>query len=845
MNPSPANPEPLGLPPDAFASAFPFHFAVDPELRFRQVGRSLTRLCPDVAPRVLLPGVLRVLRPETQGQPDFAWLVAQRSHLVVFQHATTGLQFRGQLFLCERDQVLVFAGSPWLTDAAQLEFFGIEVADYPAHDPMLDILHVLQSQKVALADAAKLAAKLTAQRAELRATNERLRRQEAEQRKLALVAARTDNAVIVTDAEARIEWVNEGFTRITGYHPEEVRGRTPGSFLQGPDTDPGTVAFMRRAIRQGEPFRTEVLNYHRTGRTYWLAIEVQPIRDDEGRITNFMAVESDITARKRSAEALVLARDAAEAANRAKGEFLATMSHEIRTPMNGVLGMIELLRQTPLSALQREFADGVASSAHALLDIINDVLDFSRLEAGRLPLESVDFDLRALLDGVLENAAHRAPEKPLHFGGIVHHDVPRTLRGDPTRIRQILLNLVGNAVKFTERGEVVVRILPLERSGDGIRLRLEVRDTGIGLTAEQVSRLFQPFVQVDSSSARRYGGTGLGLAICRGLAQHLDGVLGVESQAGHGSTFWLELPLAIPTEIPPAPAPQDPSSPVPRVLVASAHPPTREALAEQLRTGPFLPSEAASLLDLEGRLSVAASGGSGTGIDVVLLDEDLLASGCAFPDEPSLSSLAVHWILLHRASAASTGLRPPFAAGLLKPVKSSQLAEVLAALREGRLLVAPPTEPAALPGAARVAPDPSLAGLVLLLVEDHPVNRRLCELVLDGLGLRADVAVNGLEAVQAVRHQDYDVVLMDCHLPELDGYEATRTIRRLDAERPPGRARRTYIIALTANALVGERERCLAAGMDDYLSKPLHPDDVAAMLRKWLGIDDSSPTPRP
>ncbi|MBL9175461.1 MAG: PAS domain S-box protein, partial [Verrucomicrobiales bacterium] len=770
----------VGLSPELFAAAFPFHFAVGRDLRLIQAGRSLLRVVPEAVSGAAFHDLFRILRPE--GCPSFDFLHDNRSQLFLLEHLGTSMKLRGEFVTLPNGPWLVFLGSPWLQSAAEISERGLSFDDFATHDPIVDLLQLAQAQVMALEDSRRLTERLVAQRSDLRRANEQLqeqnrvlqdtetqlRRSEAEARKLALVAARTDNSVIVTDAQGRVEWVNDGFVRSTGYSLEEMRGRTPGSVLQGPRTDPQTVTLMRENLRNGSGFRTEVLNYTKSGRPYWVSIEVQPVQDASGRVTNFMAIESDVTERRqneqrrqfqhavsraitesssmheglgravraitqglgwawgafwrpispegrlrfedvwhdpsndlsgfcettrsqdlepgmelpgrcwskagmvwlkdvgrdldtarareagragfhaalahpcvadgkivgilelyafhgdaleedliegldavcsqiglfvvreqaeiaarragalqqamfnsaahaltavtpegvylsfnpaaerllgyradevigretpllihdprelaeraaelenelghpveagiesllararmgfkddrdwtlirrdgsrvpvrlsitelrddagtltgflgsavdltdrRQAEAAMRdAKEAAEAANRAKSEFLATMSHEIRTPMNGVIGMTDLLQQTPLTDRQRELTESIGNSAAALLDVINDVLDFSRVEAGKLNISSETFVLRPLVDAVLEVASMRAPEKQLTLAAVIQPELPRRFRGDPVRLRQILLNLVGNGVKFTERGHVVVRV---------------------------------------------------------------------------------------------------------------------------------------------------------------------------------------------------------------------------------------------------------------------------------------------------------------------------------------------------------------------------------------------------
>ena len=372
-----------------------------------------------------------------------------------------------------------------------------------------------------------------------------LRDSEAQARQLSIVASRTDNAVVLTDHQGRIEWVNDGFTRISGYRLDEVIGKTPGAMLQGEQSDPQVVAAMSEAIRRNEGFKEEVINYSRDGMPYWIAIEAQPIFDEHGDVVQFMAIERDITADKQREQELEQARIKAEEANRTKSRFLAMMSHEIRTPLNGVLGTLGLLRDTPLTEEQKKFVETGRYSAENLLAIINDILSFSKLEAGKDELETTVFELHSLVDSVREVLLPRTMEKPIELIVDTDSNIPRHLTGDAGKIRQILLNLAGNAVKFTTHGEVRINTTLLSRHNDEYRLRFMVSDTGVGIASEDQQSLFEEFWTM--SPAYHTNGTGLGLAICRNLSEIMSGSIDMESTLGKGSRFWFDIPLTIPT----------------------------------------------------------------------------------------------------------------------------------------------------------------------------------------------------------------------------------------------------------------------------------------------------------
>ena len=973
------------IPSKEFLRAFPFYFAWDENDRILESGPSLLKVCPQAVPGGRLQDLFMTVRPE--GEFGDALARSMPDQLFLLKSRAGQCMLRGQVIILDEPHLGVMLATPWLTEPEQVESLGLTMADFAVHDQTLDLLQVLQSQRMASADLVKLNNRLRDQRT-------LLREQEANSRKLALVAARTDNAVIVTDAQGRIEWANEGFTRLTGWELAEVIGRTPGSFLQGPASDPATVSLMGRSLRECKSVKTEILNYHRSGRTYWTALEIQPILNDAGEVVNFMAIESDVTQRKRddkrrklefsasrilaesgsmrqvsarviqmicqqlgwtagilwmldvdeknlrvaelwhdplrdispfveqnqalsfvsgagapglvlqnqqshwcqdlghttedpraacarscnlrgslgfpiiaggetlgvvelfasemaepdepllqalagignqlgqfivrksseeqlwrsnalqkavidgagytiisttpdgtivtfnqaaeeylgysaeeviglqtpaifhlpeeiaaraaelsieldreieagfeafvaksklgkpderewtyvrkdgshfpvllcvttlfdmqggiigylgigsditeqrqAAQELLKAKEIAEAASQAKSDFLATMSHEIRTPMNGIIGMSSLLLDTELAPKQREMVDAVRHSGDALMTIIEDILDFSKIEARKLDLVEEAFRLNSVISGVVDLLQHKAASRSLGLEVRISPDVPASFMGDPGRLRQILLNLVGNGIKFTDEGSICIDVTCVDSTATSpVNLEISVTDTGIGMTEEQQSQLFRAFTQVDSSSKRRFGGTGLGLAISKRLVELMGGSIGVESKRQQGSRFWVRLPL--------------------RAV---------ESQAQPLKEDPGVRGETA----------------------------------------------------------------PPLAAKGARPR--------------------------------------------LLIVEDNEVNSRMAMMMLEKNGYPAEVARDGEEAVERFASGVYDGLLMDCHMPNMDGYEATRAIRELEAS-PLWLRPRCRIIAMTANVMAGERERCLAAGMDDYVSKPL------------------------
>lgn len=525
------------------------------------------------------------------------------------------------------------------------------------------------------------------------------------------------NAIVITDRNGTIQWVNPAFTAITGYEREEATGKNP-RILKSGRHDQKYYEQLWQTILSGHVWKGEVINRRKDGSLYTEEMTIAPVRDEQGNITHFIAIKQDVTERKQFEQQLEQALEQAQAASRAKSEFLANMSHEIRTPMNGILGMAQLLMDTPLSEEQRDYVTTLKESAESLLSLLGDILDISRIEAGKMELRYAPFNPRQLVHQVARLFAARAREKGLLLQVEVDEEVPASLSGDELRLRQILTNFVGNAVKFTEQGSITIRVRLVEAGNtqkahslrhqfaipehfSTVWVQLEVTDTGIGIPADKQTAIFESFTQVDGSATRRYGGSGLGLAINRSLAELMGGTIGVQSEEGKGSNFWVVLPL-------------------------------------------FAPNM-----------------------------------------EQSLGTVGA--VLSRRSAGADDGS----ASG--------------AACAKGRVL----------------------------LVEDNEVNRKVAVRLLQRLGYEVDVAEDGGEAVEKTAQRRYDAVLMDVHMPRMDGLEATRRIR--ERERVTGGHQ--VIIAMTASAMKEDVERCLMSGMDDYLSKPVRLEVLQGMLERWQVSD--------
>jgi two-component system sensor histidine kinase/response regulator len=654
-----------------------------------------------------------------------------------------------------------------------------------------------------------------------------LGKSESKNKLLATIVEQSSEAIWTKDLSGTITSWNSGAAAMFGYAPAEAIG---SSLKVGESTAEEEAARQRR-LMAGEKFSYDAKAQTRSRTALDIQVAVAPLLDDANQCIGSIAVARDVTQHKRSAEALRQAREAAEAANHAKSSFLARMSHEIRTPMNGVLGMTELLLETGLTSNQRKYAETVQRSGQNLLGIINDLLDFSRIEAGKLTLEKVDMDLRRAIEDVVDLLAERAHVKGLELACSVPANLSVYVKGDPLRLGQVLTNLVGNAIKFTEQGAVVISVASVEETVKHVTMRFEVSDTGLGISQEAQSRIFDEFSQADGSTTRKHGGSGLGLAISKQLVEMMGGTIQVRSALGAGSTFSFTSTFEKQES-----RPQEEERAVPmgmltgvRALIVESSVVNRGILHAQMSNW-GMSNRGAATQEQAIELLVEASA-RGAPFDLAIIDlglpgMDALDLARTIRARAGISK--VRLIMLTRRQADIKNAREAgIDACLAKPVRQTVLYECLVNVMAGQAqeAVAAPavSEPAsAVPAGSRGS---------IMLVEDNLINQQVALGILQIQGYTVTVVNNGREALEAHAQGAFDLILMDCHMPEMDGFEATREIRA--RERSSG-AKRLPIVALTANAMAQDREACLNAGMDDHLSKPFSMLTLQGMLDRWM-----------
>lgn len=674
----------------------------------------------------------------------------------------------------------------------------------------------------------------------------------AELEGLGAIVNSSPDAILSTTPEGIISSWNPGAEQQYGYTAAEAIGSDVVLLLLPPGSTDGEEVF-KHLRDSGEAMSFETEHLRKDGAVIPVSVTISPIREG-GTLRGVASIARDITLRRAAEKELQAAREAALESSRLKSEFLATMSHEIRTPMNGVVGLTALLLETPLDQTQKQYAQGVKGAGEALLSLINDILDFSKLEAGKVDLDVRPFDPGVLVEEVAGLLTEPAHAKNLELMAYCEADVPARLQGDSGRIRQILLNLASNAVKFTAAGEVSIRVTtetPGAQPGSTVTVTFEVRDTGIGIDPSHHARLFDSFSQADASTTRRYGGTGLGLAICRRLTGAMDGDIGLDSAPGEGSTFWFRIPMAV------APPSTDPAPAVGfltglRVLVVDDNAANRLVLESQLRGWKLQPESVPDAPAAMARAHKAAAAGEPfhlAVLDLCMPDIDGLELARELKAHAALADIELIMLTstmqVNAAEIADAGVRE----WLTKPVRSSEFynrlvrlmstsehhAQAPSATRSGRPSYAesspepsPETSFESSPASSSESSPGSSRGRILV-VEDNEVNQLVARATVTKFGYAVDVVADGAEAVAATARTRYAAVLMDCHMPVMDGFEATCVIRQRDGE-----ADHLPIIAMTAGALDGDRERCLAAGMDDYLAKPVDNAELEALLARWV-----------
>ena len=671
---------------------------------------------------------------------------------------------------------------------------------------------------------------------------------ENEERFRSMIENVKDYAIFMLDPEGRIVTWNKGAEAATGYSAEEIIGKAISLFF--PITDQRGLLYeqiLQTALTEGRHETTMAWQLRKDGTKFCSHITTTAVRKPDGRLLGFSVVTCDLTEQQKNNSELKRAKEAAEEANGVKSDFIANVSHEIRTPMTGIIGMTGLLADTELSSKQAEYCQIIRQSSEALLTVINEVLDFSKVESGKLELEIIDFDLRVAVEEVLDLFANQAEDRGIELVSLVGCDVTEKVQGDPGRVRQVLSNLVGNALKFTKAGEIAVRVRLLRQTAKTVSLRFEINDTGMGIAKDKLAKLFGSFTQVDASTTRRFGGTGLGLAICKRFVELMGGEIGVDSEPDKGSSFWFTLDLLKSPEN----AFEVPSDRAHlrglHMLVVEANALNRSAFDQYLTSWGISGSSAPDGRSALKMLSAAQN--QGVPYDLVILDFKLpdmdgLELARKIRENPKLGAAK---LLLLTSMAKKGDARSAREAGIdgyfTKPIHFSQLEECLALL----MGEASTTEDSGTLLTLRTLAElKSQTRLRILVADDNHINQKVVASLLENMGHRAEVVGNGKEAVEAYRSAPYDIVLMDLQMPEMDGFEASHQIHEI----AQAKGLKTSIVAVTARARKQDREACLARGMDDYVSKPISPMELRAAIdrtmagaAKGASSNNSSPNP--
>ncbi len=756
------------------------------------------------------------------GQKGIEAFLEERPHLVITDLRMPGMGGKEVLKalkdIDEDIQVIIVTGHSSIEDA-------IELIKYGAADFLLkpvDIEHL----------------KMTVERSlKIHQLNKKIKKTDMFKR--AIVDAATGFYICTCDLGGNIISWNKGAELITGYSKKEVIGKIHFTDMLAENTQESNL--INRVVDilfQGKIYEGEI-DFRKKNSSFFPALfTVSKLEDDNDNLIGMLVIVQDITEKKLAQDALKAAMDKAQAANQAKSEFLANMSHEIRTPMNGVIGMTALLLDTDLDKSQRDLAVTVKNSAESLLTIINDILDFSRIEAGKLEIEYIDFDLQAMLEELVDSVAFKAAKKGLDLVAYIHPEIETQVAGDPGRIRQIIINLANNAIKFTSRGQVIIKGELDHETKETIQVKFSISDTGIGIPEKILPMLFESFTQADSSTTRKYGGTGLGLAISKQLAELMYGNIGVKSEKGKGSTFWFTVPLKKRKANKKRNRQDSVDLTGKKILIADNIQTNRDIMRLQMKHWGCIIAEAHN--GDEALLILKEHANKKMPFDIAIFDmqmpgmneEELLMT---IRDDPVIKKIIL--VML-----TSVGLRGDakrmkefgFFAYLTKPMKQSQLFDCLVTSLGYLDSDLPETQKPLI--TRHTIAEAHQHNKKILIVEDNLVNQKVATKLIEKMGYQTTCAVNGKEAVKAVQTLPYDIILMDCQMPVMDGFEATQAIRHLEAERKivNNINAKIPIIAMTANAMKGDRERCIEAGMDDYLSKPVKPGNLSEMIGKWL-----------